>query len=153
MRRLIIARSSSLVMMKRKIMTKTKCGQISCFFWGVGVVGHVLKRSNFFIVNPLPLRTEWERERENQRDCHSSLSSGETSYPHEGPEESYSYQPLHQEPSRKSNNRYPSTDSLVNTLHCFYTVTITIRDYPRFICYAVRTCYALISLCNVVMHC
>ncbi|XP_056873914.1 protein PRRC2B isoform X3 [Takifugu flavidus] len=53
--------------------------------------------------------TEWERE--NQRDCHSSLSSGEASYPHEGPEEGYSYHPLHQEPSRKSNARYPSTDS------------------------------------------
>ncbi|XP_057675451.1 protein PRRC2B isoform X2 [Corythoichthys intestinalis] len=44
---------------------------------------------------------EWERE--NRRDCPSSLSSGE------GPDESYSYQ--HQEPSRKTNNRYLSADT------------------------------------------
>ncbi|XP_028273197.1 protein PRRC2B isoform X4 [Parambassis ranga] len=55
--------------------------------------------------------TEWERERENQRDCQSSLSSGETSFPQEGPEESYSYQHHHHEAPRKSNGRYLSTDT------------------------------------------
>uniref|UniRef100_A0A3Q0SSR0 Proline rich coiled-coil 2B n=1 Tax=Amphilophus citrinellus TaxID=61819 RepID=A0A3Q0SSR0_AMPCI len=51
---------------------------------------------------------EWERERENQRDCHSSLSSGEASYPQEGPEESYSYQHHHHEPPRKTNREPPA---------------------------------------------
>uniref|UniRef100_A0A3P8P6A2 BAT2 N-terminal domain-containing protein n=1 Tax=Astatotilapia calliptera TaxID=8154 RepID=A0A3P8P6A2_ASTCA len=46
---------------------------------------------------------DWERERDNQRDCHSSLSSGEASYPQEGPEESYSFQHHHHEPPRKTN--------------------------------------------------
>ncbi|XP_033952071.1 protein PRRC2B isoform X7 [Pseudochaenichthys georgianus] len=52
-------------------------------------------------------RTEWERERELQRD---SLSSGEVAYPQEGPEESYSYQHHHLEPPRKTNGRYLPTD-------------------------------------------
>uniref|UniRef100_I3KCJ9 Proline rich coiled-coil 2B n=1 Tax=Oreochromis niloticus TaxID=8128 RepID=I3KCJ9_ORENI len=56
---------------------------------------------------------DWERERENQRDCHSSLSSGEASYPQEGPEESYSYQHHHHEPPRKTNGKYLSTDTQV----------------------------------------
>ncbi|XP_072227936.1 protein PRRC2B isoform X2 [Leuresthes tenuis] len=55
--------------------------------------------------------TEWEREL--QRDCHSSLSSGEASYPQEGPEENYPYQHHHHEPPRKPNSRYLSTDSQV----------------------------------------
>uniref|UniRef100_A0A3B4UFR1 Proline rich coiled-coil 2B n=1 Tax=Seriola dumerili TaxID=41447 RepID=A0A3B4UFR1_SERDU len=58
--------------------------------------------------------TEWERERENLRDCQSSLSSGEASYPQEGPEENYSYQHHHQEPPRKTNGRYLSTDTQKN---------------------------------------
>ncbi|XP_061603957.1 protein PRRC2B isoform X2 [Phyllopteryx taeniolatus] len=44
---------------------------------------------------------EWERE--NRRDCPSSLSSGEC------PEESYSYH--HQEPPRKTSSRYLSADT------------------------------------------
>uniref|UniRef100_A0A3Q3VIC3 BAT2 N-terminal domain-containing protein n=1 Tax=Mola mola TaxID=94237 RepID=A0A3Q3VIC3_MOLML len=48
---------------------------------------------------------------ENQRDCHSSLSSGEASYPQEGPEESYSYQHHHHEPPRKTNSRHLSADA------------------------------------------
>ncbi|XP_033979503.1 protein PRRC2B isoform X8 [Trematomus bernacchii] len=52
-------------------------------------------------------RTEWERERELQRD---SLSAGEVAYPQEGPEESYSYQHHHLEPPRKTNGRYLPTD-------------------------------------------
>ncbi|KAF3701971.1 Protein PRRC2B HLA-B-associated transcript 2-like 1 Proline-rich coiled-coil protein 2B [Channa argus] len=52
---------------------------------------------------------EWERE--NQRDCQSSLSSGEASYPHEAPEESYSYQHHHHEPSRKTSGRFLSVDT------------------------------------------
>ncbi|TMS08249.1 Protein PRRC2B [Larimichthys crocea] len=57
--------------------------------------------------------TEWERERDReiQRDCQSSLSSGEASYPQDGPEESYSYQHHHHEPPRKTNGRYISTDA------------------------------------------
>ncbi|XP_019937541.2 protein PRRC2B isoform X7 [Paralichthys olivaceus] len=56
--------------------------------------------------------TEWEREREreNQRDCHSSLSSGEA-YPSEGQEENYSYQHHQLEAARKANGRYLSTDA------------------------------------------
>uniref|UniRef100_A0A3Q3KKD2 BAT2 N-terminal domain-containing protein n=1 Tax=Monopterus albus TaxID=43700 RepID=A0A3Q3KKD2_MONAL len=57
--------------------------------------------------------TEWEKERENQRDCQSS-SSGETSYPQEGPEESYSYQHHHHEPPRKSSGRYLSVETQKN---------------------------------------
>ncbi|XP_068429563.1 protein PRRC2B isoform X4 [Clinocottus analis] len=57
--------------------------------------------------------TEWEKERESQRDCISSLSSGEVPYPPEGPEESYSYQHHHHEQPRKTNIRYLSTDTLV----------------------------------------
>ncbi|XP_040914533.1 protein PRRC2B isoform X3 [Toxotes jaculatrix] len=53
--------------------------------------------------------TEWERE--NQRDCQSSLSSGEASYPQDGPEENYSYQHHHHEPPRKTSSRYLSTDT------------------------------------------
>ncbi|XP_014269023.1 protein PRRC2B isoform X2 [Maylandia zebra] len=56
---------------------------------------------------------DWERERDNQRDCHSSLSSGEASYPQEGPEESYSFQHHHHEPPRKTNGKYLSTDTQV----------------------------------------
>uniref|UniRef100_A0A8D2ZW12 Proline rich coiled-coil 2B n=1 Tax=Scophthalmus maximus TaxID=52904 RepID=A0A8D2ZW12_SCOMX len=56
--------------------------------------------------------TEWERERELLRDCHSSLSPGEA-YPQEGPEENYSYQHHHHEPPRKTNGRYLSTDAQV----------------------------------------
>ncbi|XP_026029435.1 protein PRRC2B isoform X3 [Astatotilapia calliptera] len=56
---------------------------------------------------------DWERERDNQRDCHSSLSSGEASYPQEGPEESYSFQHHHHEPPRKTNAKYLSTDTQV----------------------------------------
>ncbi|XP_032395776.1 protein PRRC2B isoform X1 [Etheostoma spectabile] len=52
---------------------------------------------------------EWERE--NQRDCQSSLNSGEVSYPQEGPDESYSYQHHHHEPPRKTNGRYLSADT------------------------------------------
>uniref|UniRef100_A0A3Q3C8U2 Proline rich coiled-coil 2B n=1 Tax=Haplochromis burtoni TaxID=8153 RepID=A0A3Q3C8U2_HAPBU len=59
---------------------------------------------------------DWERERDNQRDCHSSLSSGEASYPQEGPEESYSFQHHHHEPPRKTNGKYLSTDTQV-TMH------------------------------------
>ncbi|XP_059213696.1 LOW QUALITY PROTEIN: protein PRRC2B [Centropristis striata] len=57
--------------------------------------------------------TDWEREREreNLRDCQSSLSSGEVSYPQEGPEESYSYQHHHNEAPRKTNGRYLPTDT------------------------------------------
>ncbi|KAM9841363.1 protein PRRC2B isoform 2-T2 [Aulostomus maculatus] len=54
---------------------------------------------------------EWERERDIQRDCQSSLSSGEVTYPQDGPEESYSYQHHHQEPLRKASSRSLSTDS------------------------------------------
>ncbi|XP_010775265.1 protein PRRC2B isoform X2 [Notothenia coriiceps] len=53
------------------------------------------------------MRTEWERERELQRE---SLSSGEVAYPQEGPEESYSYQHHHLEPPRKTNGRYLPVD-------------------------------------------
>ncbi|XP_024918444.1 protein PRRC2B isoform X5 [Cynoglossus semilaevis] len=53
--------------------------------------------------------TEWERERDNQPDCHSSLSSGE-GYPQDGPEENYSYPNHHLEPSRKTSGRYLSAD-------------------------------------------
>ncbi|KAM6902843.1 protein PRRC2B [Xenentodon cancila] len=55
--------------------------------------------------------TEWERDRESQRDCQSSLSSGEVSYPQESLEENYSYRHHHHEPPRKSSSRYPSLDS------------------------------------------
>ncbi|XP_053710096.1 protein PRRC2B isoform X1 [Synchiropus splendidus] len=54
---------------------------------------------------------EWERERENQRDCQSSPSSGE------GPEDGYPYQQqhLHQhEPARKTNGRVSATETLKN---------------------------------------
>ncbi|KAK2819235.1 hypothetical protein Q5P01_024796 [Channa striata] len=54
---------------------------------------------------------EWERERENQRDCQSSLSSGEAFYPQEAPEENYSYQHHHHEPSRKTSGRFLSVDT------------------------------------------
>ncbi|XP_058472607.1 protein PRRC2B isoform X7 [Solea solea] len=54
--------------------------------------------------------TEWERERENQRDCQSSLGSGEV-YPQDGPEENYSYQHHHHEPPRKTSGRYLSPDT------------------------------------------
>uniref|UniRef100_A0A3Q1GQT6 Proline rich coiled-coil 2B n=1 Tax=Acanthochromis polyacanthus TaxID=80966 RepID=A0A3Q1GQT6_9TELE len=50
-----------------------------------------------------------------QRDCQSSLSSGEASYPQDGPEESYSYQHHHLEPPRKANGRYLPTDTQVTT--------------------------------------
>lgn len=61
-----------------------------------------------------PPRTEWERD--PQRDCQSSLSSGEVSYPAEGPEDGYSY---HHEPPRKPNGRYLSADALVSTQPAF----------------------------------
>lgn len=69
------------------------------------------------ILNPLPFRNDWDRERERdvQRDCRSSLSSGEASNPQEGPEESYSYPHHHHDPRRKTNGRYLSTDSPVTT--------------------------------------
>lgn len=56
---------------------------------------------------------DWDRERERdaQRDCQSSLSSGEASYPQEGPEDGYSYPHHHHDPRRKTNGRYLSTDS------------------------------------------
>ncbi|XP_029024602.1 protein PRRC2B isoform X3 [Betta splendens] len=56
--------------------------------------------------------TEWERERENQRDCQSSLSSGEASYSQDAPDETYSYQHHHHEPSRKISGRYLSVDTM-----------------------------------------
>lgn len=112
-RRSITARSSSLVTTKRKTMRRTKCGETSFFFFALRP-NRDLNLSRLKVYHQsFPFRTEWERE--NQRDCHSSLSSGEASYPHEGPDEGYSYHPLHPEPSRKSNTRYPSTDSPVNT--------------------------------------
>ncbi|XP_026209619.1 protein PRRC2B isoform X3 [Anabas testudineus] len=55
--------------------------------------------------------TEWERERENHHDCQSSPSSGEPSYSHEAPEETFSYQHHHHEPPRKTSGRYLSTDT------------------------------------------
>lgn len=114
-RRSITARSSSSVTTKRKTMKRTKCGETSSFVFFIcptSKSGLNLSRLKVYHQS-FPFRTEWERE--NQRDCHSSLSSGEASYPHEGPEEGYSYHPLHPEPSRKNNTRYPSTDSPVNT--------------------------------------
>uniref|UniRef100_A0A665WQA9 BAT2 N-terminal domain-containing protein n=1 Tax=Echeneis naucrates TaxID=173247 RepID=A0A665WQA9_ECHNA len=54
-----------------------------------------------------------DKKIENQRDCQSSLSSGEASYPHEGPDENYSYH-HHHEPPRKTNGRYLSTDPQKN---------------------------------------
>lgn len=57
---------------------------------------------------------EWEREKENQRDCQSSLSSGDAPYSQEGPEENYSSQHHHHEPPRKPISRYLSTDSQKN---------------------------------------
>ncbi|XP_029921950.1 protein PRRC2B isoform X3 [Myripristis murdjan] len=53
---------------------------------------------------------EWERERENQRECQSSLSSGEVAYSQEGPEESYSHH-HHHESLRKNNGRHLSTET------------------------------------------
>ncbi|XP_015798308.3 protein PRRC2B isoform X2 [Nothobranchius furzeri] len=53
---------------------------------------------------------DWDRERENQRDCQSSLSSGDPSYSLEAPEENYSYQ-HHHDPPRKPSSRYLPTDS------------------------------------------
>ncbi|XP_056146590.1 protein PRRC2B isoform X2 [Lampris incognitus] len=44
-----------------------------------------------------------ERERANQRECQSSLSSGDGGYTQESPEESYSY---HHEPPKKTNSKY-----------------------------------------------
>ncbi|KAM9306687.1 protein PRRC2B isoform 2-T2 [Pholidichthys leucotaenia] len=55
--------------------------------------------------------SDWERERDNQRDCHSSLSSGEASYPQESQDESHFYQHHHHEPPRKTNSRYLSADT------------------------------------------
>lgn len=68
-------------------------------------------------MNLLSFRNDWDRERERdtQRDCQSSLSSGEASYPQDGPEDSYSYPHHHHEPRRKTNGRYLSTDSPVTT--------------------------------------
>ncbi|XP_015247609.1 PREDICTED: protein PRRC2B isoform X2 [Cyprinodon variegatus] len=54
---------------------------------------------------------EWERE--NQRDCQSSLSSGDAPYSQEGAEENYSSH-HHHEPLRKPIGRYLSTDSQKN---------------------------------------
>ncbi|XP_028318054.1 protein PRRC2B isoform X3 [Gouania willdenowi] len=54
---------------------------------------------------------DWERERDHQRDCQSSLSSGEPSYPLEGLDEGYSYQQHHSEASRKTSNRYHTTET------------------------------------------
>ncbi|KAM9735385.1 protein PRRC2B isoform 5-T5 [Menidia menidia] len=54
---------------------------------------------------------QWERE--NHRDGLSSLSLGETSYPQDGPEDSYLYQHHHLELSRKPNSRYLSGESQV----------------------------------------
>ncbi|XP_035996117.1 protein PRRC2B isoform X1 [Fundulus heteroclitus] len=54
---------------------------------------------------------EWEREKELQRDCHSSLSSGDAPYSQEAGEENYSSQNHHHEPPRKPIGRYLSTDS------------------------------------------
>nr|XP_057908693.1 protein PRRC2B isoform X3 [Doryrhamphus excisus] len=50
---------------------------------------------------------EWDRE--NRRDCQSSIGSGEVPYTHDDPEESYSYH--HQEAPRKTNSRYLSADT------------------------------------------
>lgn len=122
MRKLIIARSSSLVMMKKNTVIKTRCGKISTLNAHCSKETHAvnIKRVSNFI--PLPFRTQWEREREreNQRDCHSSLSSGEASYPQEGPEESYSYQHHHHEPTRKTNSRHLSADAPVTTCYSFF---------------------------------
>ncbi|XP_034048241.1 protein PRRC2B isoform X3 [Thalassophryne amazonica] len=54
---------------------------------------------------------EWERERENHYDCQSSLSSGELSYPLEGPEESYPFQNHNHELPRKNNGRYATMET------------------------------------------
>lgn len=123
MRKSIIVRSSSSVMTRMTMVKKTRCGKISShssqilfFFFGHHSKG---SWSNF---NPLLFRTEWERERDReiQRDCQSSLSSGEASYPQDGPEESYSYQHHHHEPPRKTNGRYISTDAPVTTLYILF---------------------------------
>lgn len=52
--------------------------------------------------------TDWEIE--NQRDCQSSLSMGEPSFPQESTEDNYLYQ-HHHEPPRKTNGRYLPTDN------------------------------------------
>ncbi|XP_027880744.1 protein PRRC2B isoform X1 [Xiphophorus couchianus] len=57
---------------------------------------------------------EWEREKENQRDCQSSLSSGEATYSQEGADDNYSSQHHHHESHRKPISRYLSTDSQKN---------------------------------------
>lgn len=77
--------------------------------------------------NTLHSRTDWEREREreSQRDCQSSLSSGEASYPQEGPEESYSYQHHHHDPPRKTNSRYLSTDTPVTTQYAVSSLSLS----------------------------
>lgn len=134
MRKSIIVRSSSSVMMKKNTcpMIKTSFGKISLL-----IAHYYLKCSSRkipsitvlsvfllsgFLVNfdLLLLRTEWERERENHRDCQSSLSSGEPSYPQETSEESYSYQHHHHEPPRKTSGRYPSVDTQVTTHYVFF---------------------------------
>lgn len=57
---------------------------------------------------------DWEND--NQRDCHSSLSLGEMSYPQESPEDNYRFQ-LHHEPQRKTSSRCISTDSQPQQRH------------------------------------
>ncbi|XP_076020368.1 protein PRRC2B isoform X3 [Genypterus blacodes] len=54
--------------------------------------------------------TEWEREKQIQRDCQPSLSSGDIAYHQEATEEGYPYQ-HHNEPLRKTSGRYLSTEA------------------------------------------